>query len=61
MIVTVKHMRAAGVCRRARFWFEEQGLDWKDFVRNGIEADKLLATKNAQAAYVVEVAARGRQ
>jgi hypothetical protein len=60
MIIRVSHMRAAGVCADARHWFAREGLDWRDFVRNGIEEEKLLATGNAIAARVVEVARNGR-
>lgn len=33
-----------GFCRAgSRNFFEKHGLDWRDFVRNGIDADKLRA------------------
>lgn len=38
--------REAGICPTARYWFEEHGLDWRHFVKNGIEVEDLLATNN---------------
>lgn len=59
--VTIKDFRAAGICPAARHkFFEPHGLDWKDFVRNGIDADLLIATGDPRALPVVEVA-RGRR
>lgn len=33
------------VCRDARHWFARFGLDWRSFVRNGIDADALRAPR----------------
>jgi len=62
LIVTTRHMRSIpgfskkpGFCvPRSRQWAERQGLDWRDFVRNGIEAEKLLATGDGFAIALVE-------
>jgi hypothetical protein len=59
MIITVSDLRRSKVCPMARVWFAKHGLDWRDFVRNGIDADKLTATGDAIALRVVEEA-RGR-
>jgi len=59
MIITVSDLRRSQVCPKARVWFAKHGLDWRDFVRNGIDADKLTATGDAIALRVVEEA-RGR-
>lgn len=40
--VKVCDLRAAGVCPDARNWFAKHNLDWKDFVRNGCDAQDLL-------------------
>jgi len=32
------------VCKNARHWFDRVGLDWRGFVRNGIDADALRAS-----------------
>jgi hypothetical protein len=58
--ITIKDLRASGICVDARLWFQRHDLDWKDFVRNGIDAEILLATKDAQGVRVVEEA-RGRR
>lgn len=29
------------VCDKARHWFARVGLDWRDFVRNGIDVEAL--------------------
>lgn len=49
MRVTIDDMRAAGICPRARFWFDRHGLDWRDFAKNGIDIEKLRATGDQQA------------
>lgn len=59
MIVRTNHCQEMGYCmRRVRPWFAQHGLDFVDFVNNGIEAEKLLATDDEFArnivAYVVE-------
>lgn len=61
LIVTMKDIRAAKMCSGGpRDFFKRHDLDWNDFLTNGIPASKLLATGDAMAAQVVEVA-RGRQ
>ncbi len=45
LIVRISHMRAAGLCvTGSRAWFRRQGLDFRDFAKNGIDAEKLRAT-----------------
>lgn len=64
MIITIQHLRSTttwtaknGYCASAsRAFFKRHGLDWADFVANGIEEEKLLATKNALAINLVEFA-----
>lgn len=42
MIVTMKEIRVAGFCSRgARKVFNSSGLNWQDFLENGIELDVL--------------------
>lgn len=59
VIVTMRHARAMRVCRRIRPFFERHGLDVDDFFRNGIPAEELEATGDAQAIAVAEFARRG--
>lgn len=55
MIVTINDVRAAGLCvRGAREWSERHGFDFQDFIRNGIEADRLLASGDALSQRVIE-------
>ena len=60
VIVTMRDIRAAKMCSRgSRAFFIRHGLDFSDFVANGILAEKLEATGDAMAIRVCEVA-RGR-
>jgi hypothetical protein len=62
MIVTTRDVftipgfsKRHGFCRGgARAWFRSHGLDWNDFVRNGIEEEKLLAVGDAFAIATVK-------
>ena len=48
--VTMRHIRAQRLCSRgARAFFLRHGLDWSEFLRNGIAADKMEATGDAMA------------
>ena len=58
-MITINDVRASGHCARgARVWFEAHGLDFRDFLKNGIGEDKLLATGDAMA---IEVVMRKRE
>lgn len=60
LIVTVDDlMTAKQCCKGGRAFFKDHDLDWSDFVKNGIDADILLAIDDVMAHQVVEVA-RGR-
>ena len=62
MIVTMRDLRAAKYCGRgARKFFEERGMDWSKFIREGISAEELKKTGDAMALYVVEVASAQRR
>lgn len=62
VIVTIDHVRAASMCvAGARAWFARQGLDFRAFLRDGIPASVMLATGDAMAARVVEVARRAHE
>lgn len=54
-------LRAARICfDGARPWFRRHGLDWQEFVANGIEAEQLEATGDALA-FRVTAEARMRE
>lgn len=51
--ITINDIRAAGHCvSGARDWFARQGLDFRDFLKNGISAADFLASGDGQAAQV---------
>lgn len=61
LMVQMRHIRQARMCARgARAFFARHGLDWNRFLREGLPAEELLATGNAMAHQVVEVA-RGQR
>jgi len=54
-VITIDHVRAAGLCvNGTRTWFARHGLDFREFLREGLDADTLLATGDAMALRVVE-------
>ena len=61
MIIHIKNMHRVGMCSRGtRAFFKRHGLDWTDFLKNGIEAARLEATGDAMALQVTEAARNGR-
>ena len=61
MTVHPRHVRALKLCMPGvKVWFEEHELDWREFMRNGIDADILTATGDAFALMVVEAAQNER-
>lgn len=54
MIVTMRDVRACKMCARgARAFFVRHGLDWGDFLVNGIDSKALEQTGDAMAMRVV--------
>ena len=54
-IITISDARAVGGCVPGwKNYLENNGFDWKDAVKNGILADKILATDDIMAIKVVE-------
>jgi hypothetical protein len=53
MKIYARHLRGRFCVRKSKLWAERHGFDFRDFVRNGIDADKLLATGDHQAAELV--------
>jgi len=53
--VTIDDVRAVGLCvNGTRLWFARHDLDFRAFLREGCDADTLLATGDAMALRVVE-------
>ena len=51
-----------GFCRdRSKEWARRNGIDWKTFVREGVDADVLLATGDAFAVALVTWARKRRE
>jgi len=56
-VITIDHVRAAGLCvNGSRSWFARHGLDFRAFLRDGLDAETLLATGDAMAQRVVNCA-----
>ena len=58
-IITVADLRPYHCVTGIRRWFELHGLDFADFLKNGIDAEALLATGDALAINAVERIRRG--
>jgi hypothetical protein len=55
--ITMRDIRRAKMCSvGARAFFIRHGLDWSAFLKSGIDSEKVLATGDAMARKVVEVA-----
>lgn len=59
LIVTKYDVRAAKVCQAVsggKRWMLRHGLDYRELIKNGLPAEQFLATGDAIAARLVEVA-----
>lgn len=57
LFVTIQDLRAARYCLAGvRPWFQRHGLNWQDFLRQGIDAEHLRATGDALIEPVIQVA-----
>jgi hypothetical protein len=55
MIIRMSDLTACGHCAiGSRRWFENNNLDFRDFLKNGISEEKFIATGDGLAAQVVE-------
>lgn len=60
-LVRMKHVRMACMCSRgARVFFRRHGLDWREFLQNGLPCSVIERTGDGMALRVVEVARRGQ-
>ncbi|MBV5305554.1 MAG: hypothetical protein J0652_02550 [Desulfobulbaceae bacterium] len=54
-----RHLRSLGYCNSGlRKWFAREGVDWQDFLDNGISCAWLRSKNNAMATRAVELAER---
>ncbi len=62
MLITVADFRTAGICDKAKQrFFEPNGLDWRGFIRHGIDSEVLRGTgQHLDAIARLEAAARER-
>lgn len=61
MRVTMVHLQRCGFCARgARRWFDAHDLDFRDFLKYGIDAETLRATGDARALKAVKEAEKTR-
>ena len=55
MIITIDDIRKCGYCvTGARSWFTERDMDFRTFIREGIDAQEFLEKGDAKARIVVE-------
>jgi hypothetical protein len=60
-IVTIKDVRAAGMCAsKARDFCKLNGIDWSNFIRNGIPVSDLEHLDNPLVKQVIEASRNGR-
>ena len=60
VIVRMRHLRKIKMCSHGgRAFAARHGFEWSDFLKNGIPAERLIATDDAMALKAVE-AARGK-
>ena len=58
--VTKEDLRPLGYCHNAaRKWFADRGLDWADFIENGIEIEELERVGDHLSARVIERVKKG--
>lgn len=61
VLVTMRDIRAAKMCGPGtRNFFKRHKMNWQEFITNGLPEEDFIATGDAMAMQVVEVA-RGRQ
>lgn len=58
ILAKMADLRAAGICDRAGPWLEENGMSWRQFVRQGIPVERLEATGDPRA---IRVAKKARE
>lgn len=56
-VIRIQDLRAAGFCNHgAREFFRQHDWDWYDFLQNGVDADKAIATNDANAIRAADIA-----
>lgn len=61
MKITMRDVRGAGMCSKgARQFFKRHRLSWPEFLKAGVDVEKVEATGDAMALRVIEVARERR-
>lgn len=56
-LVRIEHVKKANMCTRgARAWFAHHGLDYQEFLFNGMPASVIEATGDAMGVQVARIA-----
>ena len=59
LMVTIEDVRQAGLCiPGARRWCRRHDIDWHRLLKDGVEASRLIETRDAMAARAVAMAQR---
>lgn len=62
MKIYMRHVRQVFMCSRgARTFCMQHGINWTDFLRNGVDEEVIKATGDAMALKVVEAANNGKR
>ncbi len=62
MRIYMHHIREAKMCAKGtRQFFVNQGWDFQEFLKNGLDEEFFIKTGDAMALQVVEVARNGRK
>ena len=57
MRVYHRHVRSMGLCNKGlRKWLSDRGVDWNDFLENGVDANILTASGDHPALEAVRIA-----
>ena len=61
VLVEIRHIRGLFCSRGARELAKHLGFDWLHFLKHGVTADKLIATGDAMAIQLAQVAIKEKQ
>lgn len=62
MKITMQHVRKSKMCANgAREFAKRNNIDFQDFLKNGIDSEKLKSTNDTMALKVIEIAEDGRK
>lgn len=60
IIIRITHLRKIHACvKLSKVWFKEHDLDWKDFVKNGIDLEILKQIDDIHVKEIIEIVENG--